>query len=112
MSGLSTVSLHQPCMLHDSFMQHGKDVWISMIVFGNLNTKLLHITALQGMEALQASGKVKSIGVSNFNILQLKRLLALCRVPPAVNQVLHIVPVHSNSLVLSFIVLVTGGCSD
>ncbi|KAF0040829.1 hypothetical protein F2P81_006727 [Scophthalmus maximus] len=39
------------------------------------------------MEALQASGKVKSIGVSNFSILQLERLLALCRVPPAVNQV-------------------------
>lgn len=45
---------------------------------------------LQGMEAIQASGKVKSIGVSNFNILQLERLLALCMVPPAVNQVLHI----------------------
>lgn len=44
---------------------------------------------LQGMEALQASGKVKSIGVSNFSILQLERLLALCRVPPAVNQVLQ-----------------------
>ncbi|XP_074533611.1 aldo-keto reductase family 1 member B1 isoform X2 [Halichoeres trimaculatus] len=41
----------------------------------------------RGMEALQASGKVKSIGVSNFSILQLQRLLALCRVPPAVNQV-------------------------
>lgn len=48
------------------------------------------LLCLQGIEALQASGKVKSIGVSNFNILQLERLLALCRVPPAVNQVLHI----------------------
>lgn len=47
---------------------------------------------LQGMEALQASGKVKSIGVSNFSILQLERLLALCRVPPAVNQVLQMHP--------------------
>uniref|UniRef100_A0A665WQ93 Zgc:56622 n=1 Tax=Echeneis naucrates TaxID=173247 RepID=A0A665WQ93_ECHNA len=36
---------------------------------------------------VQASGKVQSIGVSNFSILQLERLLALCRVPPAVNQV-------------------------
>uniref|UniRef100_A0A3B4TK44 Zgc:56622 n=1 Tax=Seriola dumerili TaxID=41447 RepID=A0A3B4TK44_SERDU len=45
------------------------------------------LLCLQGMEALQVSGKVKSIGVSNFNILQLERLLALCRVPPAVNQV-------------------------
>ncbi|XP_027141039.1 aldose reductase isoform X1 [Larimichthys crocea] len=46
-----------------------------------------YIDVWRGMEALQASGKVKSIGVSNFNILQLERLLALCRVPPAVNQV-------------------------
>ncbi|KAG8012991.1 Aldose reductase-related protein 2 [Nibea albiflora] len=48
-----------------------------------------YIDVWRGMEALQASGKVKSIGVSNFTILQLERLLALCRVPPAVNQVLH-----------------------
>ncbi|XP_061533209.1 aldose reductase-related protein 2 [Phycodurus eques] len=41
----------------------------------------------RGMEALQASGKVRSIGVSNFNIMQLKRLLPFCKVPPAVNQV-------------------------
>ncbi|CAL1595131.1 unnamed protein product [Knipowitschia caucasica] len=46
-----------------------------------------YVDVWRGMEALQASGKVKSIGVSNFNILQLERLLALCRVPPAVNQV-------------------------
>ena len=42
---------------------------------------------VQGMEALQACGKAKSIGVSNFNVLQLERLLDLARVPPAVNQV-------------------------
>jgi diketogulonate reductase-like aldo/keto reductase len=41
------------------------------------------------MEALQASGKVKSIGVSNFNVLQLERLLSVAKVPPAVNQVLQ-----------------------
>uniref|UniRef100_A0A8D0D4T1 Zgc:56622 n=1 Tax=Sander lucioperca TaxID=283035 RepID=A0A8D0D4T1_SANLU len=46
-----------------------------------------YVDVWRGMEALQASGKVKSIGVSNFSILQLKRLLALCRVPPAVNQI-------------------------
>uniref|UniRef100_A0A671UPM2 alcohol dehydrogenase (NADP(+)) n=1 Tax=Sparus aurata TaxID=8175 RepID=A0A671UPM2_SPAAU len=55
---------------------------------GNMLTSDIdYIDVWRGMEALQASGKVKSIGVSNFNILQLKRLLALCRVPPAVNQV-------------------------
>lgn len=46
-----------------------------------------YVDVWRGMEALQASGKVKSIGVSNFSILQLERLLALCRVSPAVNQV-------------------------
>ncbi|XP_070763456.1 aldo-keto reductase family 1 member B1 [Enoplosus armatus] len=52
-----------------------------------LTSDMDYIDVWRGMEALQASGKVKSIGVSNFNILQLERLLALCRVPPAVNQV-------------------------
>ncbi|XP_015237969.1 PREDICTED: aldose reductase-related protein 2-like [Cyprinodon variegatus] len=46
-----------------------------------------YVDVWRGLEALQASGKVKSIGVSNFSILQLERLLALCKVPPAVNQV-------------------------
>ncbi|XP_051239270.1 aldo-keto reductase family 1 member B1 [Dicentrarchus labrax] len=52
-----------------------------------LTSDIDYIDVWRGMEALQASGKVKSIGVSNFSILQLERLLALCRVPPAVNQV-------------------------
>ncbi|XP_029951953.1 aldo-keto reductase family 1 member B1 [Salarias fasciatus] len=52
-----------------------------------LTSDVDYVDVWRGMEALQASGKVKSIGVSNFSILQLQRLLALCRVPPAVNQV-------------------------
>ncbi|XP_044212913.1 aldose reductase-related protein 2 [Thunnus albacares] len=52
-----------------------------------LTSDIDYVDVWRGMEALQASGKVKSIGVSNFNILQLERLLALCTVPPAVNQV-------------------------
>ncbi|KAM4572915.1 aldose reductase-related protein 2 isoform 2-T2 [Odontesthes bonariensis] len=52
-----------------------------------LTSDVDYVDVWRGMEALQASGKVKSIGVSNFSILQLERLLALCRVPPAVNQV-------------------------
>uniref|UniRef100_A0AAY4DKQ7 NADP-dependent oxidoreductase domain-containing protein n=1 Tax=Denticeps clupeoides TaxID=299321 RepID=A0AAY4DKQ7_9TELE len=38
-------------------------------------------------KALQLSGKVRSIGVSNFNVQQLQRLLSVAKVPPAVNQV-------------------------
>lgn len=52
-----------------------------------LTSDIDYVDVWRGMEALQASGKVKSIGVSNFSILQLERLLSLCRVPPAVNQV-------------------------
>ncbi|XP_054631405.1 uncharacterized protein zgc:56622 isoform X5 [Dunckerocampus dactyliophorus] len=47
-----------------------------------------YVAVWRGMEALLTSGKVKNIGVSNFNIMQLERLLALCKTPPAVNQVL------------------------
>uniref|UniRef100_A0A3B4CVX5 NADP-dependent oxidoreductase domain-containing protein n=1 Tax=Pygocentrus nattereri TaxID=42514 RepID=A0A3B4CVX5_PYGNA len=46
-----------------------------------------YVDVWKGMEALKASGKVKSIGVSNFSILQLERLLSVAKVPPAVNQV-------------------------
>uniref|UniRef100_H3CTV0 alcohol dehydrogenase (NADP(+)) n=1 Tax=Tetraodon nigroviridis TaxID=99883 RepID=H3CTV0_TETNG len=52
-----------------------------------LTSDIDYVDVWKGMEALQASGKVKSIGVSNFNILQLERLLSKCEVPPAVNQV-------------------------
>jgi len=52
-----------------------------------LSSDIDYLDVWRGMEALQATGKVKSIGVSNFTILQLERLLALSKVPPAVNQV-------------------------
>ncbi|XP_008309625.1 aldose reductase-related protein 2 [Cynoglossus semilaevis] len=52
-----------------------------------LTSDVDYVDVWRGMEVLQASGKVRSIGVSNFNVLQLERLLTLCRVPPAVNQV-------------------------
>eukprot|EP00066_Takifugu_rubripes_P015852 XP_011605118.1 PREDICTED: aldose reductase-like isoform X1 [Takifugu rubripes] len=52
-----------------------------------LTSDVDYVDVWKGMEALQASGKVKSIGVSNFSILQLERLLSRCKVPPAVNQV-------------------------
>ncbi|KAJ3597026.1 hypothetical protein NHX12_003426 [Muraenolepis orangiensis] len=52
-----------------------------------LTTDIDYLDVWRGMEALQVSGKAKSIGVSNFNVLQLERLIAMARVPPAVNQV-------------------------
>ncbi|BHF66680.1 hypothetical protein SprV_0200970200 [Sparganum proliferum] len=41
----------------------------------------------KGMEQLVEAGLVKSIGVSNFNRDQLDRIMATCKIPPAVNQV-------------------------
>ncbi|KAJ3209607.1 hypothetical protein HDU67_006052 [Dinochytrium kinnereticum] len=39
------------------------------------------------MESLVDQGLVRSIGVSNFNISKLKKILATCRIRPVVNQV-------------------------
>jgi diketogulonate reductase-like aldo/keto reductase len=41
----------------------------------------------QAMEKLYDSGKARAVGVSNFTTKKLADLLALARVPPAVNQV-------------------------
>uniref|UniRef100_A0A0X3PHB8 1,5-anhydro-D-fructose reductase n=2 Tax=Schistocephalus solidus TaxID=70667 RepID=A0A0X3PHB8_SCHSO len=41
----------------------------------------------KGMENLVEAGLVRSIGVSNFNKSQIDRILAICKIPPAVNQI-------------------------
>ncbi|MBN3298178.1 1,5-anhydro-D-fructose reductase isoform X1 [Amia ocellicauda] len=46
-----------------------------------------YVDTWKAMESLVSSGRVKSIGVSNFNISQLQRLLSVAKIPPAVNQV-------------------------
>ncbi|HSX45219.1 MAG TPA: aldo/keto reductase [Candidatus Saccharimonadales bacterium] len=49
-------------------------------------TKLRH-TAWKKLEEIHRSGRAKSIGVSNYTIRHLKKLLNECEVKPAVNQV-------------------------
>jgi len=46
-----------------------------------------HSETWKDMEALVVSGKVRSIGVSNFNVSQLQKLLTTAKIPPAVNQI-------------------------
>ncbi|XP_005988273.1 aldo-keto reductase family 1 member B7 [Latimeria chalumnae] len=46
-----------------------------------------YVDTWKAMEALVEEGLVKSIGVSNFNISQLKRLLSVANIKPSVNQV-------------------------
>eukprot|EP00440_Ansanella_granifera_P025040 gb/GFBE01027197.1/.p1 GENE.gb/GFBE01027197.1/~~gb/GFBE01027197.1/.p1 ORF type:complete len:365 (+),score=75.48 gb/GFBE01027197.1/:1-1095(+) len=41
----------------------------------------------QAMEELYEQGKVRALGVTNYSLRQLKQLLAVCKVRPAVNQV-------------------------
>ncbi|KAL4970911.1 NADP-dependent oxidoreductase domain-containing protein [Aspergillus stella-maris] len=53
------------------------------------------------MEKLVYNGKARLIGVSNFNILKLRRLLETAKIPPAVNQV-EIHPYLPQSELLAF----------
>lgn len=58
-----------------------------------------YLEAYKAMEGLVKSGKVKSIGVSNFNIKQLKEILDNCTIKPVCNQ-FEIHPLlHNNELV-------------
>lgn len=47
----------------------------------------LYVETYKALEKLYQDGKVKAIGVCNFNIDHLQRLLAECEVPPVLNQV-------------------------
>ncbi|CAG8649266.1 10915_t:CDS:2, partial [Ambispora leptoticha] len=45
------------------------------------------VDTYHAMESLLESGKVKAIGVANFGIKRLEKLLKKAKIPPAVNQV-------------------------
>ncbi|CAF4741929.1 unnamed protein product [Pieris macdunnoughi] len=59
---------------------------ISMDING-VDEKIDYLETYRGLENAMKNGLVKSIGVSNFNLAQLERLLSNCEVKPAVNQI-------------------------
>lgn len=46
-----------------------------------------YVDTWRALERLYADGRARAIGVSNFNVSHLRRVLDTCEVPPAVNQI-------------------------
>ncbi|KAJ1829597.1 hypothetical protein LPJ56_000246 [Coemansia sp. RSA 2599] len=67
----------------------------------------------RAMEALVETGKVRAIGVSNFNKTIIKKMIPQCRIVPAVNQI-EIHPYNPSSELVRFCqengIAVTGFC--
>ncbi|XP_052742991.1 uncharacterized protein LOC112052329 [Bicyclus anynana] len=61
--------------------------WPMSISAEGEDEKIDYLEAWSGFESVLRQGLVKSIGVSNFNIAQLTRLLAHAKVVPVVNQI-------------------------
>ncbi|XP_072937627.1 aldo-keto reductase AKR2E4-like [Epargyreus clarus] len=61
--------------------------WPMSISVEGVDEKIDYLDTWRGFETVLQKGLVKSIGVSNFNLSQMKRLLAHCKVVPVVNQV-------------------------
>jgi glycerol 2-dehydrogenase (NADP+) len=53
----------------------------------DLDTKWSYVDTWKGMEEVQKSGKVKAIGVSNFSVPYLEKLLSEATIVPAANQI-------------------------
>ncbi|KAF9417285.1 hypothetical protein HW555_005599 [Spodoptera exigua] len=61
--------------------------WPMSISQDGVDEKIDYLETWRGFETVLKKGLAKSIGVSNFNVEQMKRLLANCKVPPSTNQV-------------------------
>lgn len=56
------------------------------------------ISTWKALEKLYEAGKVKSIGVCNFEIHQLEYLIAHCKIKPMINQIEHTPYLHDEAL--------------
>ncbi|CAH2056486.1 unnamed protein product, partial [Iphiclides podalirius] len=61
--------------------------WPMSISQDGVDEKIDYLETYRGLEAVLEKGLAKAIGVSNFNLEQMKRLVANCRVVPAANQI-------------------------
>nr|CAW30924.1 putative aldo-ketose reductase 1 [Papilio dardanus] len=61
--------------------------WPMSISIDGVEEKIDYLETYRGLEAVLQKGLTRAIGVSNFNIEQMKRLLANCNVVPATNQI-------------------------
>ena len=73
--------------LEGSLKRLGLDYVDLLLIHWPLPARDQYISTWQTFERLQAQGKVRSIGVSNFKPAHLKRLMAETSVVPAVNQI-------------------------
>lgn len=69
-------------------MQESTDVFYPKDTGGNtLWSDVDYLETWKGMEHVASLGLTKSIGISNFNSQQIKRILDHCTIKPAVNEV-------------------------
>jgi diketogulonate reductase-like aldo/keto reductase len=75
--------MHWPCAFKPGDKIFPTDPKTKQVIFDDVD----FCDTWRAMEALLETGKVKAIGVSNFTITNLRKLLAKAKVVPAVNQV-------------------------
>ena len=80
---LDLILLHWPMSL-----KQVDEIRLPIDEFGKaIDGNVDYLEAYQALELLQEQGLAKSIGISNFNVSQVERLLMAARIQPVVNQV-------------------------